>query len=65
MGKTVLNRALDYIKNVYLEMKKVTWPTKNELISSTIIVIILSVFVALIIFVLDRIFSLLLGIVIK
>ncbi|MEO0137622.1 MAG: preprotein translocase subunit SecE [candidate division WOR-3 bacterium] len=61
----MLNRALDYIKNVYLEMKKVTWPTKNELISSTIIVIILSVFVALIIFVLDRIFSLLLGIVIK
>ncbi|MGQ9534301.1 MAG: preprotein translocase subunit SecE [bacterium] len=46
-------------------MRRVTWPTKNELVNSTIVVIAISIFVALVIFVLDRIFTTLLGIIIK
>ncbi|MEO0206602.1 MAG: preprotein translocase subunit SecE, partial [candidate division WOR-3 bacterium] len=59
------NRFQQYIKNIYFEMKRVTWPTKNELVNSTIIVIVISIFVALVIFVLDRVFTALLGIVIR
>ncbi|MCK4673447.1 preprotein translocase subunit SecE [candidate division WOR-3 bacterium] len=38
-------------------MRKVTWPTRSELINSTIVVIVISAIVALIIFALDTIFS--------
>ncbi|KPK70066.1 hypothetical protein AMJ87_09420 [candidate division WOR_3 bacterium SM23_60] len=54
---TVINKIIDYIKQVYNEMRKVTWPTRSELINSTIVVIIISAIVALIIFVLDLLFS--------
>uniref|UniRef100_A0A7C6AFM7 Protein translocase subunit SecE n=1 Tax=candidate division WOR-3 bacterium TaxID=2052148 RepID=A0A7C6AFM7_UNCW3 len=60
-----MNKIIEYIKNVYLEMKRVSWPTRSELANSTVIVILVSVFVALLIFVLDRIFTALLGIVIR
>jgi len=61
----VINKIIEYIKNVYLEMKRVSWPTRSELANSTVIVILVSAFVALLIFVLDRIFTALLGIVIR
>jgi len=54
---TVINKIIDYIKQVYNEMRKVTWPTRSELINSTIVVIIISAIVAVIIFVLDLLFS--------
>jgi len=57
MSAKVLNRIIEYIKKVYTEMRKVTWPTRSELINSTIVVIVISVIVASIIFVLDLIFS--------
>ena len=38
-------------------MRKVTWPTRRELINSTIVVIIISAIVAVIIYILDIIFS--------
>jgi preprotein translocase subunit SecE len=38
-------------------MRKVTWPTRTELINSTIVVIVISAIVAVIIFVLDTIFA--------
>ncbi len=46
-----------YILNIINEMKKVTWPTRSELINSTIVVIIISAIVALIVGVLDFIFT--------
>jgi preprotein translocase subunit SecE len=54
---TVIQRIFNYIKQVYNELRKVTWPTRSELINSTIVVIIVSAIVAVIIFVLDLIFS--------
>ncbi len=38
-------------------MRKVTWPTRSELVNSTIVVIVISTIVAIIIFVLDTIFA--------
>ena len=66
--KIILKKVLkikNYIKNVYLEMKKVSWPARNEIFGSTAVVIVISLFVAFIIFILDRLFTVLLGIIIK
>lgn len=61
----MFKKIIEYLKSVYLEMRKVTWPTRSELVSSTIIVIVISVFVAVVIFILDRIFSIGLGFILR
>ena len=61
----MIKRLIDYVKSVYIEMRKVTWPTRNELVSSTVVVIALSVIVAVIIFIMDRVFSLGLGFILR
>ena len=35
-------KFIRFVKEVRLELTKVTWPTKDELIGSTVVVIILS-----------------------
>lgn len=61
----MFKKIIDYIKNVYLEMRKVTWPTRNELVSSTVVVIAVSVFTAVVIFILDTVVSTLLGFILR
>ncbi len=61
----MLNKIIDYTRKVYLEMRKVTWPTRNEITNSTIVVIIISAIVAVIIFALDTVFSSVLGLIIR
>lgn len=39
----------DFLKNIKAELKKVVWPTKEQLINNTILVIILVVALSLII----------------
>lgn len=49
---TFLNKSMQFLKDVKSELKKVTWPTKNETVNTTIIVIIgvliLSVFLSIV-----------------
>lgn len=47
-----------YLKNSWVELKKVTWPTRQEAIRSTGVVIVFSVIVALFLGVLDYLFTL-------
>jgi preprotein translocase subunit SecE len=47
----------NFISEVTVELKKVSWPTKNELIGSTIVVIISVALMAIFIGVCDFIFS--------
>jgi preprotein translocase subunit SecE len=61
----MFNKIRDYIKNVYYEMRKVTWPTRNEVTNSTIVVVVISMIIAVIIFALDTIFTTLLGFIIQ
>ena len=61
----MLDRIIEYIKKVYMEMRKVTWPTRSELINSTIVVIVISAIVATIIFVLDLIFANVLQVILR
>jgi preprotein translocase subunit SecE len=51
------NKISSYIKESVSEMKKVTWPTKKETKEYTFLVIGISVFIALLLGLLDFIFS--------
>ncbi|MGB3340642.1 MAG: preprotein translocase subunit SecE [bacterium] len=61
----MIRKILDYIKRIYTEMRKVTWPTRRELINSTIVVIVISAIVAVIIYFFDIIFSTGLALIVK
>ena len=61
----MIRKIIDYIKKIYTEMRKVTWPTRRELINSTIVVIVISAIVAVIIYILDIFFSRGLALIVK
>jgi preprotein translocase subunit SecE len=46
-----------YLKDVVAELKKVTWSSREELMGSTSVVIILSLILALFLFVIDNILA--------
>jgi len=50
-------RLVNYLKEVRSELKKVTWPTKQEVYGTTIIVIIAIFFFGFYLFFVDVIFS--------
>ena len=52
-----MEKIQKFLKEVNAELRKVTWPTKDELIGSTIVVIVVSVIVAVFIGIVDRILT--------
>jgi len=52
-----VEKITKFLKEVVAELKKVTWPTKEELTGSTIVVIVVSIVVAIFIGVVDRILT--------
>ncbi|KPL17448.1 MAG: preprotein translocase subunit SecE [candidate division Zixibacteria bacterium SM23_81] len=60
-----LDRIVKFFKEVKVELGKVTWPNRQELIGSTIIVVVLSLVMAVYIGILDFILSSLFGRIIK
>ncbi len=46
-----------FVKNANIERQKIVWPTKNETIQSTIIVIVMVLIISLFLFLLDTVFS--------
>lgn len=60
-----MKKISEYIKTSIDEMKKVTWPTKKEVYSYTILVISLSLVVAAFLGSLDYAFGKILGMIIK
>lgn len=52
-----MEKLKKFLKEVVAEMRKVTWPTKDELVGSTIVVIVVSLIVAIFIGIVDRILS--------
>ena len=46
-------KILDFVNGVVKEMKKVTWPTKNELKESTAIVVVVCLIIAAFTYVVD------------
>jgi preprotein translocase subunit SecE len=47
----------NFIRDVRSELKKVTWPSKNEVVNTTIVVIAATVFFGFYLFFMDVIFS--------
>ena len=50
-------RLSNFLKDVRSELKKVTWPSKNEVTSTTIVVIAATIFFGFYLFFMDVIFS--------
>jgi len=50
-------RLFSFLREVRAELKKVTWPSKNEVYSTTIVVILATVFFGFYLYFMDLIFS--------
>ena len=48
-----MNKIINYFKSITVELRKVSWLTKEQLINSTIIVGVFSMLVAVFLFILD------------
>jgi len=55
----IIENSKRFLREVRSEMAKVTWPTWDELKGSTILVIIVSVFFAVYLFLVDNVLTLL------
>jgi len=51
------NRVANFVKDVKVEMTKVSWPDKNELIGSTVVVLVSLAILSLFIGVCDLVLS--------
>ena len=47
-------KIIRYFKETVVEMKKVTWPSKQELIGSTMVTVFVTVVVSIFIFAVDQ-----------
>jgi preprotein translocase subunit SecE len=52
-----MNKVSKYISESITEMKKVTWPSKKETYQYTVLVIVISLSVALFLWLLDQFFD--------
>jgi preprotein translocase subunit SecE len=50
-------RLRNFLRDVRAELKKVTWPQRNEVVSTTIVVIAATIFFGFYLFFMDIIFS--------
>ncbi|MDA3872220.1 MAG: preprotein translocase subunit SecE [Candidatus Marinimicrobia bacterium] len=53
----MINKIKDFLTGVKFEMKKVSWPTFEELKNSTAVVIVFSIMVAIFLFVVDLVLN--------
>jgi preprotein translocase subunit SecE len=54
-------RLNEFLQSAMVESKKVTWPSRQELIESTQVVVVATFIVMIFLFVVDRMFGFLLG----
>lgn len=62
---SLLSNAIQFFKEAYVELTKVTWLGKKEVIATTIVVIIFIIILALFVSFVDLILSTILGIILK
>jgi preprotein translocase subunit SecE len=58
-----MNKIQTYLEDVSKEMRKVSWPTRAELISNTVITLLATVIISAFIFGADRVISLILEVI--
>jgi preprotein translocase subunit SecE len=59
--KNIFKRMGAYLREVRGELKKVTWPAKNDLIKTTVAVLVISLFFGIYLFGVDFIFARIFG----
>ena len=58
-----MEKIKKYLKETMAELRKMTWPTKDELVGSTIVTVVVSSIVAVFIGIVDRILILLIRLI--
>lgn len=53
----IIRRIQEFFDDIISELKKVTWPTRDDLLASTKVTLFLLLIMACIIFVYDRVFA--------
>jgi preprotein translocase subunit SecE len=61
----MIKKGMDFLNEVKVELAKVSWSSRQELIGSTIVVIVLTSIIALFIFIIDSALAKILSIVFK
>jgi len=61
----LVNKVINYLKEVKLELSKVTWPKKDQVIKLTLIVFVISGIVAIYVGGLDFIFTKILALIVN
>ena len=62
---SIVQRINLFVQSAWVESRKVTWPSREELMESTRVVIVASFVVMLYLFVVDRVLTLILDIFLK
>jgi len=52
-----MDKIKEFLKDVRKEMKKVSWPSQQELIDYTIVVVVFTILLAVFIFLIDHVYS--------
>ena len=61
----MLAKTTEFLANVKGELKKVTWPTRKDTYASTLVVIVLVLVVAVFLWAVDSVLSMLIQLVIR
>jgi len=48
-----MNKIINYFKSINIEMKKVSWLNKKQLLNSTVIVLVFALIISVFLFILD------------
>ena len=60
-----MEKITNFFDSVVAEFKKVSWPTQQELIDNSIIVVVFSILLSVFIFGVDRLYSTVLEVIFK
>jgi preprotein translocase subunit SecE len=60
-----MNKIKNFFVNVKSEMVKVSWPSRDELLNSTVVVIVSVGLLTAFVYVIDLLYTLMIGMVIK
>ncbi len=59
------NRVVEYLRDTWFELKKVSWPTRSEAANLTMIVAAVTTFLAIVLGILDWIFQTAFGLLLR
>jgi preprotein translocase subunit SecE len=57
------NRLVAYLRETWFELRKVSWPTRQEAVNLTLMVVVVTSFLSLVLALLDYIFSMAFGLI--